>query len=455
MTNIAITSLGCAKNLVDSELILGILKKKGTRIVDNLEDAEVIIINTCGFIKEAQEESIETVLQAVYLKSIGKVSKIIAAGCLTQIFGGELKDQMPQVDAWVGVNDFPSIGRILDEVMDDRDVFEISSDDYIYDDKVPRVLLTPPHFAYVKIAEGCDHLCSFCIIPKIKGKLRSRPEESIVREVRRLVDQGVREVILIGQDTTEYGKDLGRPRALAGLLRRLCAVEGDFWIRVLYTYPSHWTDELVEVYATEDKICSYVDIPIQHINNQLLKSMARGESREDIEGLIGKVRESIPGVFLRTSVIVGYPGETEEQFEELCDFLKKVKFERLGAFTFSAQKDSAAAEMPGQVPQEVMDERYEMIMKLQQEVSLENNSKLLGNELKCIVDGTSPPHVLTGPEEDEGGVDGIVGRTYGDAPEIDGLIYLEGAELKAGDFVVAEVVDFKEYDLVGRVVKRK
>ncbi len=445
MTNIAITTLGCAKNLVDSELILGILKKSGANIADDMNEAEVVIVNTCGFIADAQQESIETILQVAHLKSIGRFKKIIVAGCLVQIFGNELRSQIPQVDAWVGVNDFPAIATIIDEVMSGHRVFEISSHEYIYDHKVPRMLLTPPHFAYVKIAEGCDHLCSFCIIPLIKGKLRSRPEESIVGETQALVGTGVKELILIAQDTTEYGKDLGQPRALAELLKKLCAIKGDFWVRVLYTYPSHWTNELIDIFAGEDKICKYVDVPIQHINNSLLKSMQRGESREVIEELLMKIRTRIPDVFLRTSVIVGYPGETEEQFDELCDFLKNIRFERLGAFTYSREKGSAAAEMEGQLPDEIINERYDRIMRLQQEISFENNSKLVKKRLKCIVDDIT---------KDEDAHRKIVGRTYGDSPEIDGLIYLDGNNLCPGDFVIAEVTDCGKYDLVGRVVER-
>ncbi len=461
MTNIGITSLGCAKNLVDSELMLGILKENGASIVNDLSEAEVVIVNTCGFIAEAQEESIEAILEAARLKSIGKIEKIIVTGCLAQIFGHELCDQIPQVDAWVGVNDFPAINKILDEIMGGRKIFETSSDEYIYDHKVPRMLLTPSHYAYVKIAEGCDHLCSFCIIPKIKGKLRSRPEESIVKEAQGLIDRGVKELILVAQDTTEYGKDLGRPRALAGLLRKLCAIKGDFWIRVLYTYASHWTDELVDVFVGEEKICKYVDVPIQHINDELLTSMERGESSHAIESLIGKIRSRIPGVFVRTAVIAGYPGETDEQFEELCRFLKETKFERLGAFTFSAQKGSPAAQMKGQISRETMAERDHMIMQLQQEISLEHNSRLVGTKMKCIVDGpsvrcrsTDSGKGKTGQAKDRNGPREMIGRTYGDAPEVDGQIYLEGRDLRAGDFVMAAVTGFEEYDLKGKVVER-
>ncbi len=441
MTNVAITTLGCAKNLVDSEVLLGLLQGKGVRVVEELDEADVVIVNTCGFVADAQKESVETILQLAHLKSQGRFKKLIVTGCLTQIFGAELKRQVPQVDAWIGVNDIHAIGPVLEEVAAGRHVFRTSSKPYLYDHTTPRTLLTPPHYAYIKISEGCDHLCSFCIIPKIKGKLRSRPGSSIVEEARGLLDFGVKELIIIGQDTTEYGRDLGNPDALARLLRKLAAIEGDFWIRVLYTYPSHWTGELVEVFAGEEKICKYVDMPIQHVNDEILKSMRREESRATIEGWLDAVRSRMPEVFVRTSVIVGYPGETEEAFEELCDFIKQVKFERLGAFTYSREKDSAAADMAGQIPDDVKAERYDTVMRIQQEVSLENNSRLLGRRLRCIVDGPA----------EEGSPADVVGRTYGDSPEVDGRIYLAGKDMGPGDFVEAEVTGFAEYDLVGRI----
>lgn len=274
--------------------------------------------------------------------------------------------------------------------------------------------------------------------------LRSRNEESIIAEAGMLLSRGVKELLLISQDSTEYGKDLGRPKALSGLLRRLCELDGEFRVRVLYTYPSHWTDELIEVFASEKKICKYVDIPIQHVNDDILRSMRRGETRSTIESLILELRESISDVFLRTSVIVGYPGETEAQFDELINFLRHVKFERLGSFTYSPEKGSAAAEMDGQISDEIKNQRYDRIMRLQQEISLENNSKLLGRKLECIVDG----------ESEEGRIAPYAGRTYGDAPEVDGMIYLQGRDLRAGDFVIAEITGFKEYDLIGKVVKK-
>jgi ribosomal protein S12 methylthiotransferase len=443
MTTVGITSLGCAKNLVDSELILGILQKHGAQIVPDINEAEVIIVNTCGFIAEAQQESIETVLKAVSLKSGGHLKKIIVAGCLTQLYGVELRKQIPQVDAWIGVNDFPRIATILDGILHGAKAFEISSQPYIYDHNLPRFALTPVHYAYIKIAEGCDQLCSFCIIPNIKGKQRSRDENSILTEVKALFSRNVKELLLISQDSTEYGKDLGKPKALAGLLKRICALDGEFWIRILYTYPSHWTDELINVFASEEKICKYVDVPIQHINDAVLKSMRRGESKETIESLISKLREKIPGVFLRTSVIVGYPGETDEQFDELCSFLKHVQFERLGAFTFSPEKGSAATEMEGQVSDSAKNQRYDEIMRLQQKISFDNNSRLLGKRLRCIVDGKS----------DESSIARYVGRTYGDAPEVDGMVYLQGEDMKAGDFITAEITGFEEYDLIGKVIK--
>jgi ribosomal protein S12 methylthiotransferase len=442
MTTVGIASLGCAKNLVDSELILGILQNHGAQIVEDLNDAGVLIINTCGFIAEAQQESIETILKAISLKSGGGVKKIIVAGCLTQLYGSELRKQVHQVDAWIGVNEIPKIAAILDGILNDKKAFETSSQPYIYDHTTPRYLLTPKHYAYIKIAEGCDHLCSFCIIPGIKGKLRSREDGSVVAEAWTLLLRGVKELILISQDSTQYGNDYGKQNALAGLLKKICALDGKFWIRVLYTYPSHWTNELIDIFAEEEKICKYIDIPIQHINDILLKSMRRGETRAVIELLVNRLRERIPGVFLRSSVIVGYPGETDEQFDELCNFLKQVKFDRLGAFMFSPEKGSAAADMEKQVPDEIKSRRYDSIMRLQQGIAFENNSKLLGRKLKCIVDG----------KPEEGSNAPYIGRTYGDAPEVDGTIHLHGIELNDGDFVISEITGFDEYDLIGKVI---
>ena len=445
MTTIGIASLGCAKNLVDSEIILGILKKHNAIIVNEPGQAEVLIVNTCGFIKEAQQESIETILKAVALKTSGNVKKIIVAGCLTQLFGSELRNQITQVDGWVGINDFPKIAEILDEVLSGKKVFKIDSAPYIYDNSVPREILTPHHYAYIKIAEGCDHLCSFCIIPAIKGKLRSRNINSIIAEAQYLISTGVKELILISQDSTQYGKDLGMSNALAVLLKKLCRISGDFWIRVLYTYPSSWTDELIDVFYEEDKICKYIDIPVQHINDDILKSMRRGESKATITSLISKIRKRISNTFLRTSVIVGYPGENENQFEELCDFLMETKFERLGAFTFSSEKGSLAEMMKNQIPDDIKNQRYDKIMRLQQQISLSNNSKLLGKQLKCIVDS----------KLEEESISNYIGRTYGDSPDVDGVIYLHGENLMEGDFVIAEITGFKEYDLVGKVTVRQ
>ncbi len=441
MIKVGLTSLGCAKNLVDSEVMLGLLKEKQIGICDKAEEADVLIVNTCGFIREAQEESIEIILQLAHLKRLGKLKKLIVTGCLVQQFKDEIAAQIPEVDAFLGVNDFPRIAEVMQEVLADRKISSVSSRQYIYDHKTPRVQLTPSHYAYIKISEGCSHQCSFCMIPAIKGKLISRDEDSIVSEARGMIARGVKELILIAQDTTEYGRDRGIQNGLASLLRRMCRIEGDFWIRVLYTYPSHWTDELIELFASEPKICKYVDIPIQHIDDEILQSMRRGETRADIESLINKLRSTIPDLFIRSAVIVGYPGESEEQFLTLLEFIKKVKFERLGAFTFSAEKGTEAERMKEQTSEEVKIERFDAVMEAQRKVALENNRKLLGKRMRIIAD-----------ERCEEAQYDWVGRTYGDAPEVDGVVYLNSETVKPGDFVDVEIVDSCGYDLVGKEI---
>ncbi len=441
MTKVALTSLGCARNLVDSEAMLGCLARDGVSICEDIDDADVVIINTCGFIQEATEESIHAILQFCGLKKDGRVRKVVVAGCLVQRYGQSLVRELPEVDGFVGVNDLANIHRVVREVLEGKRVVELSSQSQAVEEAPPRVSLTPGHFRYVKICEGCNHRCTFCAIPAIKGKLRSRSPDSILAEVRRLVREGAKEIVLIGQDTAEYGHDREERNALPKLLREICEIEGDFWVRLLYSCPTHFTEELLEVFASEEKVCRYVDLPVQHIDPEILRAMGRSETPEDVLRLIDRVRRSIAGVTIRTSLIVGFPGEGEEEFRRLLDFVRDTKFERLGAFEFSEEEGTVAAAMPHQVPDEVKQQRFDRLMRLQQEVSAENNRKLIGQRQRILIDDWSEQ-----PEYR------CIGRGEADAPEVDGCVYVEGEIAEPGQFVTAEFTGSLEYDMIAREV---
>ncbi len=440
MTKIALTSLGCARNLVDSEIILGSLQRQGAEIRDDIIGAEVVIVNTCGFIREAVEESIDALLQICELKKDGRLKRVIAVGCLVQRYGEELVRELPEVDGFVGVNDLPKMDRVVEDVLAGKRVIQLSGRPYIHD-AVPRVALTPGHFRYVKICEGCNHGCTFCAIPGIKGKLRSRSADSILEEVRDLIHDGAKEVVLIGQDTGEYGLDRGEVNALPNLLHKLCSIEGDFWVRLLYSCPTYFSDELIEVISAEKKMCRYVDLPVQHIDPTILKAMGRRESQDDIQRIIAKIRRAVAEVSIRTSVIVGFPGEGEREFRRLLDFVRETRFERLGAFEFSAEEGTEAAVMPGQVPENVKHERFDRLMCLQQEISLENNRRLIGNRQRIIVDDWSEDKKYR-----------CIARTEGDAPEVDGCVYVQGENARPGEFATVEFTGCLEYDLIGREI---
>ncbi|MDP2899153.1 MAG: 30S ribosomal protein S12 methylthiotransferase RimO [bacterium] len=440
MTKVALTSLGCARNLVDSELMLGLLRQENMVVCDDANEADVIIVNTCGFIREAVEESIDAILQLCRLKENGRPKKVIAVGCLVERYKEELVRELPEVDAFVGVNRMSEIGQVIREVLSGRRPVRLNGQPYAHGSE-SRFALTPKHFRYAKICEGCNHGCTFCAIPAIKGRLRSRSPVSILSEVARLIREGAREIVLIGQDTAEYGLDRDEPGALPRLLRDLCRIEGDFWVRLLYSCPTHFSDDLIDVIAEEKKICRYVDLPVQHIDAGILKSMGRKESPEDIFRLIRRIRNAVPGVTFRTSVIVGFPGEGENEFQRLLDFLKETRFERLGAFEFSPEEGTRAAAMPGQAPEEVKSERFGRLMRLQQEISLENNRKLLGRRERIIVDEWSEQADYR-----------CVGRTEGDAPEVDGCVYVKGDAAKPGEFAEVEFTGCLEYDLIGNEV---
>jgi len=434
--NIALVSLGCSKNLVDSEMILGILARRGYSIVVDETEADLIIVNTCAFINDAKEESINTIINLAELKN-DNCKALVVTGCLANRYEKEIKTELPEVDAVVEINDYETLINFIDNVAEQSGFKPISDCRNI--PAGDRLRSTAPHTAYVKISEGCNNRCTYCVIPYIRGNYVSRPIEEIEEEVRTLAASGVREIIIIAQDTTYYGRDIYGKPSLEILLKKLSVIEGIEWIRCLYMYPEEMTEELVEFIASNDKICKYLDIPIQHISDRVLKAMARRGNKKDIYDLISKIREKVKGVTLRTTLIVGFPGETEEDFEELKEFIKFAKFDKLGVFTYSKEEGTKAAEMDNQIPEKIKKQRYNEIMKLQQQVSLDNNQSLVGEKVKVLVEGIMP--------------DGMYfGRTYKDAPDVDGYAFIESDEnLPLGDFIEATVVKAVEYDLYCKI----
>ena len=429
-------SLGCAKNLVDTEVMLGIMQERGIELTANPAEADILIVNTCAFILSAKEESITTILNLAEYKQTGRCRSLIVAGCLTQIYKGELLDEMPEVDALIGTRAWNRIMEAIAETLSGRRVVLIGEREIIYDSKTPRIRTTPPYTAYVKIAEGCNNHCSFCSIPLIRGRQISRPIEDIKLEVEELARQGVKEINLIAQDTTAYGTDLyGRPK-LVELLRELVKVDVH-WIRILYAYPRRFTDELIDLIAAEPKICNYVDLPLQHASNKILKQMNRPDTRESIEALLKKIRERIPNVVIRSTFIVGFPGETEEDFQELKAFLQEQRLDKVGIFTYSQEEGTAAYNFPNQIPEEVMQERYHDLMSMQSLISQELNEALRGQELEVLIEN-----------RDEEVPQVVAGRSYRDAPEVDGLVYIENdGRSKAGDIVRVKVLAGFVYDI--------
>lgn len=415
---VGVINLGCARNLVDSQEILGRLKKTGNRIVD-IEHADVAIVNTCSFVADAKKESIDTILELLELKKQGKLKKVIVAGCLAQRYGKELAAEMKGIDAIVGTPSF-----LKNEVAD-------------------QVSLTPKHFAYVKICESCYNRCSFCAIPGIKGKFSSKTIGSVLEEIKRLDKTGVKEINIIGQDITAYGMDLYREKSLARLLKEIVKVtENIQWIRLLYAFPAHVTDELIEVMATEPKICKYIDMPLQHISDNLLLSMNRSITTEQTKALINKMRKRMPTASLRTTFIVGMPGETEENFQELREYMLETRFEKMGVFVYSREEKTAAYDMPGQVAETVKKKRMNVLMKEQQSISHDVQQSFVGRTLKVLVD-----------EKEEGSENIYIGRSEYDAPDVDGAVYVNSKRvLKPGDFVNVKITDALEYDLVGELV---
>ena len=432
-------SLGCAKNLVDTEVMLGIMQAHGIELTANPAVADILIVNTCAFILSAKEESITTILNLADFKTNGRCRSLIVAGCLGQLYKRELLDEMPEVDAIIGTGAWNRIMEAIEETLSGRRVALFGDKEIIYNSTTPRIRTTPDYSAYVKIAEGCNNRCAFCSIPLIRGKQISRTIEDIKTEVEKLAAQGVKEINLIAQDTTAYGVDLyGRPK-LVELLRELVAIEKVHWIRILYAYPRRFSDELIDLIAAEPKICNYVDLPLQHASNKILRLMNRPDTCESITTLLEKIRAKIPDVTIRSTFIVGFPGETEEDFLTLKNFLKTQRLDKVGIFTFSREEDTAAYDLPEQISEEVMQERYHDLMSTQSLISQEINQSLENRELEVLVENRD--------EEDR---DVVAGRSYRDAPEVDGLVYIENdSRSKAGDIVRVKISAGFVYDLAG------
>ena len=460
---VAMISLGCAKNLVDAEIMLGSVLNCGMKVTSRAEDADVLVVNTCAFIDSAKEESIDAILEAHQQRGLNRRpnQKLIVSGCMSQRFANELRQSLPEVDAFIGLDQVDQLGEIIERVVagiDDPGWTETNTSaaaigdagynfvtqrpTYIPDYDTPRFRLTPAHSAYVKIAEGCNHPCSFCVIPQMRGKHRSRPPQSVLAEIRGLICEGVREINLISQDTTYYGMDLWRKKAgprqpldskqgptLAALLREIQKIEGEFWVRLLYTHPAHWSDELIERIAECKKVARYIDIPLQHIDDSVLGRMRRETARAHIENLIDKLRAGIPGVALRTTFIVGFPGETEAEFETLLDFIRRTRFERLGIFKYSQEEGSRAGKMPNQITAKIKNARFRMAMSIQQQIAYKIAREKVGRELKLLVD---QPHVA---------------RTEADAPDVDARAVLSKAA-PVGDFVWRRITGSRGYDLL-------
>jgi len=445
LEKVAIVTLGCPKNEVDSEIMSGLLSERFA-LVDDPQEADVIVVNTCTFINQAKQESIDTILELAQLKERGNAKVLIAAGCLAQRYGRELLTEIPELDGVIGTGNFDEIAVFVDDLLKTgKPVNKIrikkGKPNFTYADALPRRRQTPHYLGYVKIAEGCDNCCTYCVIPQVRGSFRSRPEESIVNEVRRMAAEGVKEILLMAQDTTRYGLDLYGEFKLPQLIRKLAKVEGIEWIRLMYCYPDNFTDELIETMAAEPKVCRYVDLPLQHADNRILREMNRRGTIEEAEALIGKLRQAMPDITIRTTFITGFPGETEEAFKTLLEFVSRVKFDRLGAFAYSQEENTPAARRPDQVPLKVREERREILLALQYEIALERQQRWLGKTVRVIAEEAM----------DDGRIDG---RSEGDAPEIDGQVYFHAKDIpvRPGDIVKVKVNQADSYDLMGEVV---
>lgn len=433
-------SLGCDKNLVDSEMMMGLLHDRGYEFTDNEEEADIIVINTCGFINDAKEESINTILEMAKYKE-NNLKALIVAGCLVERYKNEILQELPEIDAIVGTTAFDKICDVVDDVLADKKHNELESINKMCRPDVKRIITTGGYYSYLKIAEGCDKHCTYCSIPMIRGAYRSVPMDELVKEAEYLADNGVKELIIVAQEITVYGKDLYGEKKLPELLHRLCKIPGIQWIRLLYCYPEEITDELIETIRTQKKICHYIDMPIQHASDKILKAMGRRTNNAELRNIISKLRKEIPDICLRTTLITGFPGETEEDHQILLDFIDEMEFDRLGVFTYSPEEDTKAASLDNQVDEEVKLCRKDEIMELQQEISMDKSERLVGKEIEVIIEGKA---------SDE---DVYVGRSYMDAPSVDGYVFINSEEeLMSGDFAKVRIVKAMEYDLIGDLI---
>ena len=439
--NILFISLGCDKNLADSETMLGMLASRGYQIVDEEEKADVIIVNTCCFIHDAMEESIETILQMAEYKKSGSLKALIVTGCMAERYREEITKEIPEVDAVLGTASYGHILDAVDEALKGHSYLMMEPLDTLPLIETHRLVTTGGHYAYLKIAEGCDKHCTYCIIPKLRGNFRSVPMDHLIKEAEQLAADGVKELILVAQETTLYGKDLYGEKKLPELLHKLCQISGIRWIRILYCYPEEITEELIQTMKEEPKICHYLDLPIQHASDGILKRMGRRTSKEALVHIISRLREEIPDITLRTTLITGFPGETQEQHEELMDFVDEMEFDRLGVFTYSPEEGTPAASMPDQIEESIKEDRRAELMELQQEIAFEQAENMIGKEVLVMIEGKVA---------DE---NAYVGRTYKDAPNVDGLIFVNtDAELMSGDFAKVKVTGACEYDLIGELM---
>ena len=449
MKKVGFISLGCPKNLVDSEVMMGRLKQEGYELTSDAAEADTLVVNTCGFIDAAKKESIDAILEAARLKSEGKCQRLVVAGCLVERYRDELRAEMPEVDAFIGTSQLNDITKAADPRVNTRSLPVLplgnQTATYLYDESTPRVLATPSHYAYVKIAEGCDRPCAFCFIPQMRGHFRSRRFGSVVAEAKQLAGQGVKEIILVAQDSSRYGEDLGEADALAHLMRELCQLEGVEWVRVMYTYPTHISDGFLDVLAEEPKAVKYLDMPLQHASQNVLKLMKRGGNRASLERLIERVRARVPGIAVRTTFITGFPGETDEDFAELLTFVKNVEFDRVGVFTYSDEEGTPAFDLPGKVDARVARERRAKLMRAQSRISLKKNRARVGQVARVLFEGASEETDLLWQ-----------GRMETQAPDIDGCVLIndapEGFAPEPGQFVNVEITEAQQYDLVGRIV---
>ena len=439
---VSLVSLGCPKNLVDAEVMLGYLSRAGYTVTTDETLADIIIVNTCSFIKEAKQESIDTILDLADRKHDGHCKLLIVTGCLPQRYQEELAKELPEVDIFVGTGDYPRIVEIIAEKRTSSDQICYTGDpNFVYNDELPRLQSSPHYTAYLKIAEGCSNRCAYCVIPMLRGDHRSRPLESLLTEARQLVDGGVKELNLIAQDITAYGKDLPDAPSLEQLIKELAKLEGLKWIRLLYAYPDGVTDSLIALIKNEPKVCKYLDLPIQHISDPILKRMRRRSGEEDIRALIAKLRSEIPDIAIRTSLIVGFPGETSEDFKKLLQYVEETRFDRLGVFCYSKEEGTPAAEMPDQVSERIKRERHKKLMRTQARVSFKHNRTLVDSEEEVLVEGYSEETELL-----------LKGRSSRQAPDVDGLVYITAGNANVGEIVRLRITDSSDYDLIGEII---